>query len=153
MAVKATLNAGEWVGFLSAMNSKIKNPSELLKTAFMVSGFKDIIQHFDDEKGPMGKWKARSPETQMQYAMRGRKDSRYNPSNKILQLTGNLRKSILPSNVKKLSRNAVEIYANSEYGHRHDSGTDGMPQREFMWFSDSAKDKMSQIISSLVFGF
>lgn len=151
MSGKATLNAGEWTSFLSSVQSKVKDPSALLKAAFMTAGFQDIIQHFRDEKGPDGKWRPRSPITQMQYAMRNKTDSRYNPSNKLLQLTGNLRKSILPTNTKKVSKNAIEIFANAEYGGRHDRGED-MPQREFMWFSDSAKDRMAQIISSLAFG-
>lgn len=152
MSGRAELNAGEWLGFLSAIQSKVKDPSALLKTAFMTAGFKDIIQHFNDEKGPMGKWKSRSAETQAQYALRNKRDSRYNPSNKILQLTGNMRKSILPTNTKKISKNAIEIFNTAEYSHRHDSGTDGMPQREFMWFSNDAKERMAQIISSLAFG-
>jgi len=152
MALHAQLNAGEWTGFLSSIQNKIKNPSELLKSAFMTAGFKDLMQHFEDEKGPTGKWKSRSPETQIQYAIKNKINSRYNPSNKILQLTGKLRGSILPTNTKKVSYNAIEIFANSKYGHRHDSGTDGMPQREFMWFSEKAKDLMANIISSLAFG-
>lgn len=150
MSGKAELNAGEWVGFLSAVQSKVKNPSELLKAAFMTAGYKDIIQHFSDERGPMGKWRARSAETQYQYAMRSRYDSRYNPSNKLLQLTGNLRQSILPTNTKKVAYNAIEIFANAEYGGRHDRGED-MPRREFMWFSEDAKEKMAQVIAGLAF--
>lgn len=152
MAGKATINAGEWVGFLSAIQAKVKDPSALLKAAFMTAGFKDIIQHFEDERGPAGKWRPRSAATQAQYAMRQKSNSRYSPSNKILQLTGNLHKSILPSNTKKLSYNSIEIWANSVYGHRHDSGTNGMPQREFMWFSDKAQGLMANIVSSLAFG-
>lgn len=152
MAGKATLNAGEWTSFLSSVQSKIKDPSALLKTAFMTAGFQDIIKHFQDEKGPDGKWRPRSAETQAQYSLRNKRDSRYNPSNKLLQLTGFMRKAILPTNTKKISKNAIEIFNNAEYSNRHDMGTDGMPQREFMWFSDSAKDRMAQIISSLAFG-
>src|SRR3990167_2766541 len=152
MAGRATIQAGQWIGFLSAIHAKVKDPSALLKAAFMTAGFKDIIQHFEDERGPSGKWKPRSAATQAQYATKSKSNARYNPSNKILQLTGNMRKSVLPGNTKKISHNAIEVFANSVYGHRHDSGTDGMPQREFMWFSDKAQGLMANIISSLAFG-
>ena len=152
MSGKAQLLAGEWHLFLGGLQAKVKDPSALLKAAFMTAGFKDIIEHFADEKGPSGKWKPRSAATQAQYAMKSKSNARYNPSNKLLQLTGNLRKSILPGNTKKISYNAIEIWANSVYGHRHDSGTYGIPQRQFMWFSDKSQGLMANIISSIAFG-
>jgi len=151
MAGKASLEAGEWTSFLNGVRGKVQNPIALLKAAFMTAGFADIIKHFADEQGPFGKWKPRSAYTQAQYAIRQKTDSRYNPSNKILQLTGNLRQSILPTNIKKAGTHSVEIFANSEYGGKHDRGEDGMPKREFMWFSDSAKERMAQVIANLAF--
>jgi len=175
MAVYASLNAGAWMSFLEIIKSKTKDPTGLLKTAFMTAGFQDIVQHFSDEKGPEGEWKPRSQKTQDAYRLKmlghtkrfekadiygkmgmaasmKKPNARYNPNNKILGLTGKLRGSILPTNTKKIAFNTIEIFANSVYGHRHDSGTDGMPKREFMWFSETAKDRMTQIIAGMAFG-
>jgi phage gpG-like protein len=151
VAGKATIEAGQWTSFLNGVSKNIKDPIGLLKAAFMTAGFADIINHFKNESGPTGRWKPRSATTQAQYALRARTDSRYSPSNKLLQLTGNLRKSILPNNTKRVGTAAIQIFANAEYSGKHDMGTDNMPQREFMWFSNEAKERMAQVIASLAF--
>ena len=48
--------------------------------------------------------------------------------------------------------NAVEVFANAIYGGKHDRGEDGMPKREFMYFSDRGKERMAEIIADLAFG-
>lgn len=157
MAGKAQLLAGEWHLFLGGLQAKVKDPSALLKAAFMTAGFQDLQQHFRDESGPKGKWADRSFFTELAYAKKNKKFL----GNKILHMTGRLFGSILPGNTKKISYNAIEIFANSKYGRIHDMGGPfkawgkhpaTMPQREFMWFSDKAQGLMANIISSLAFG-
>ena len=60
-------------------------------------------------------------------------------------MTGKLRNSILPMNVKsKLAANGIVVFSNVKYSATHDYGDDGrnIPARPFMWLSDEAQEKM-----------
>ena len=81
----------------------------------------------------------------------GKHNSMYNPSNKLLQLSGNLRDSILPANTKDNGVNSIVVFANSPVGGYHnDPQSPRMPKREFMWLSDSAKHNMAKMIANLI---
>jgi len=149
---KAKLDDREWRRFFREILSKMKNRANILKTAFSIYGIRDIVDHFDKERGPKGKWKKRSPITQMQYARLNKKHKKYNPSNKLLQLTGALRQSILPSNVKKISKDEILVFSNVEYSAMHDLGSRkrNLPQREFMWLSKPAISRIQKTIMRIV---
>ena len=49
---------------------------------------------------------------------------------------------------KKLSSNAIMIFANADYGGKHDRG-EGVAKREFMYFSNTAQDNMAKLILNL----
>jgi phage gpG-like protein len=144
--MKAELDVHEWTDFLTGTLGRLKDVSKLIIAAAQMFAFGDINQHFRDEHGPDGKWKPRLASTDAAYDRRGGK---YRSTNKILQLTGNLRQSILPTNIKKLGPTSISIFANAPYGNRHDEGTGGMPARPFMWLSDDAKQKMVDAIATL----
>lgn len=148
----AKIDLTAWRDLLKTIQSKGRNIAGILKAVFGTIGFRNLIEHFNKEEGPDGKWKARSPGTQLQYALieagkrkppRGTPAAAYNPSNKILQLTGALRGSILPSNVENITQSSILIFSNSKYGGKHDRGEDKMPKRTFMWFSQETLDRMA----------
>lgn len=102
-----------------------------------IAAYKNIDQHFKDESGPDGKWQKWSTAYENHLKKIGR------GGNKILQFKGNLRKSILPENGKfRSNASGVLLYSAIPYANRHDEGTDGMPQRKFMWVSDKAIDSI-----------
>jgi phage gpG-like protein len=140
--------------------------SRILKAAYMTAGFQDIIEHFKNEQGPSGKWQDRSYYTEYRYAKifdgewklpKGTSKAQFNIGNKILQATGTLRNSILPSkaDVKKLNNNSIQVFNNAKYSGIHDTGgkikvfgkyNATMPQREFMWISSKGMDLMVKVI-------
>jgi len=155
----AQIDIRPWMSYLSGIQGRIKDKFKLLKVAFTTYGFADIIDHFEKERGQDGKWVQRAESTQHRYERIGSGDwkppvgiarSAFNPTNKLLSLTGNLRQSLLTSNVRPRG-DGLEFFANAEYSGVHDEGSPkkNIPQREFMWLSDNAMEKMALLIVNL----
>lgn len=123
-----------------------REPIYLLRLGFSTAGFKDIIRHFRDEKGPTGKWPPRAKSTQEFYASMSKTNAKYNPSNKLLQMTGQLRNSLLPTNLKRKNREQLVFFSTDKKSGVHDRGYKHIPKRSFMWVSKKAKELMSKII-------
>ena len=157
VAFRAELDDREWRNFINGMLKRAENKNQLLKGAYNIFGFQDIIDHFENEEGPDGKWRQRSSNTDRTYDLiktgrrkppGGFRRGSFTSSNKILQLTGNMRKSILSKTVKRKSSNSVKVVSNVEYSGKHDEGdkSKNLPQRQFMWLSDGAMEKMNGFI-------
>lgn len=158
--VTITADVAGWEEMIQQLFEKSKASQKLLAVAAQAFAFQDIIKHFEDESGPDGKWKARSETTQKRYQAifegrwkppRGMQPGTFNPTNKILQLTGNLRKANLPTNIEEVGDHAIRIFNNAIYSAIHNYGDEsrGMPQREFMWISDEANQKMAEAIMQM----
>ena len=133
----------------------------ILKRLVQTIGLRDVVDHFRREQGPDGQWKPRAASTQRAYEniRSGRwypdgKSRRlgnplpaaraaFNPSNKLLQLTGNLRQNFLPTNIRDEGELAVALFNPVKYAGRHDTGNE-MPKRQFMWLSSVAMKNMEQ---------
>lgn len=143
---QAILKDEELKQFLKDLSSKLKDVSPYLQLAYSTFGYRDIIEHFSKEEGQDGKWKPRSKVTQEAYARLNKTNAMYNPSNKLLQLSGKLRQSIMPSNADKIDNYSISIFSGSEYSKTHDEGYKNIPQRKFMWFSDGAMTNMVTLL-------
>jgi len=107
-----------------------KNYAKLLS----IIVFKDIIDHFEKETGPRGKWK------------------KITRVGQILQDGGDLRKGLIPIELGRQFRvkKAGILWFNPvPYAKIHDEGGKMarggiMPQRSFMWLSKSGLDKISK---------
>ena len=154
MASEATLNIREWKKFDNKLLKKLKRGDKLLRTAFFVVGFGDLIDHFKKQAGPTSKWKKRKASTQKAYrnigsgkwkAPKGAQRRSFSTSNKLLQLSGDLRKSILPKQLKRKTRrigkNAIALISDLKYSRDHDEGSKKkkIPQRNYMWLSGKAQ--------------
>lgn len=146
----------EWKIKIKKLTKNVKDKIALLNSAFSVAGYKDVIQHFRDEKGPDGKWKKRSAFTNKMYdeiasgkrpPPIGTPRGAYSSSNKILQLTGNLRKTLSPTDTKSSGSDKIVFFSSTKYSGQHDEGLNGLPKRKFMWLSGKAKDLMAEIIA------
>jgi len=99
--------------------------------------FSDIIDHFENEKGPNGKWKMWSRFYAERMARTGK------GGNKILQDSGRLKGAFKPSNMRR-QRDGILWFNNAKtskgfpYASAHDEGGPKLPQRQFMWLSDKA---------------
>lgn len=159
-AAAIDIDLSEWRRMLAALKGKGERAQEILIAVFGTFGFKDIEDHFRNEEGPDGPWKRRAPSTQAMYAAiaSGRRKAplgippaAFNPSNKILQMQGFLRKSILPANFRKVGRDAVMLFSTVRWSKAHDegSGKRRLPQRKFMWMSDDAMRDMAEAAVSM----
>lgn len=129
---KARIQAKEWTDFLKKIKTNIGKSSNMLKVAFGTFGFKDIMLHFKQERGPFGKWAS------------------IQRKGKILQDKGFLRSSITPRNARRLNKESIILFAGAKYSGKHDRGEGNVAKREFMWFSGTAEERMARLILSLV---
>lgn len=103
--------------------------------------FKDLIEHFENETGPEGRWQPWSPRYREWRFRKVSKKAKAGFTPKILQLTGKLRQGWTPTRLR-ISREGVLWFNPVEYGAKHQEGTDGMPKREFAWLSDKAMESI-----------
>lgn len=132
--------SAEWDRVIKRIRRKwddIRNRKEFAGIV-SIAAYKNIEQHFKDQSGPDGKWQKWSTA----YEEHRKKIGRYKKG-KILILSAKLKNSITPESGKFRSNSSgVLLYSALPYAHRHDEGTDGMPQRKFMWVSDKAIDSI-----------
>lgn len=149
--IAITLKAKVLKKYLAKMSKKMRIPSKLLRPIANIYAFKDIVDHFNKQKGNKGRWRKRSSFTQQYYRAiqvgelappKGQSRAQYNPANKILQMTGTLRNSLRQGSAKRYSKDSVIIRSNVAYSGIHDKGgkKDGhrIPARPFMWLSNKA---------------
>lgn len=111
--------------------------------------FKDVIQHFEREEGPDGRWTGWSPSYAAFMASIGRS------GNQILQFSGRLRNSFQPTNVRRTSDglawfNNAKTASGFPYAAAHNEGGARLPARKFMWLSDEALSSLEgQILKYL----
>lgn len=105
--------------------------------------YADVMKHFDEEKGSAGPWKQWSKSYKETLKKQGKS------GNKILQDTGRLRNNFLPSKHRKTSSgllwfNNAKTKDGKPYAAEHDEGFGRIPQRDFMWLSDDALEKITE---------
>jgi len=126
----------EWQKILKKIGKKwddIKSRREF-GGIISTSVYKDIMSHFDDERGPEGKWVKWSNV----YADHLKKIGR--SGNKKLQFSGKLRQAFQPSSWRPESDgvlffNKALTKNGYDYARGHDEGDGKLPQRSFMWLS------------------
>lgn len=113
--------------------------------------FRDIMDHFESEKGPDGAWSPWSAfyADHMQRIGKG--------GNKILQDSGHLRQAFQPTNYRASSDgitwfNPAKTKKGFPYAFAHDEGGPKLPARTFMWLSEDASEKIAQVTLDFVLG-
>ena len=97
----------------------------------------DIIDHFENEQGPNGRWAPWSEAYRLQMAKKGK------AGNKILQDTGRLKGGWMPARYRK-SKQGVLWFNPVKYAGAHDQGTNRLPKRQFTWLSSKAMSNISE---------
>lgn len=124
----------------------IKEKDKVFWGALSAIAFKDVLDHFNKEQSPSGKWQKWSQIYADHMSRIGRS------SNKILQFNGFLRQNVRIADTRtrmkqgQLLYNPAQTKSGFPYAHAHNEG-DGMPKREFMWISDNALTGMSKIMA------
>jgi len=149
--------------------NKMSDKSRILKFFRVLAatiGFKEVIKHFREKRGPDGPWPERSPSTLKRYQEihtgkrappPGTSKGMFSPGKPLLVLTGQLSRQFLPSNVEKSEAN-VTIFNPVEYSKMHDEGGDPtgarragfIPQRKFMWISQNGMDLIADGLSKKI---
>ena len=172
-AAEVKFDYAEWKSFLEKLNNKLKTTTQSRTFAGIISAtvFGDIIDHFDKEMGPDGKWTPWSlsyagaiqgriafrtirgkvvPLGPYQIEEYGIKPPR--KPGKILQATGKLRNTITPnSNKYRVASGVITFFNNAKtksgfpYAAAHDEGGPKLPQRRFMWLSDNGMEKIIKL--------
>ena len=95
-------------------------------------GWKDVIDHFSEEKSDFGSWPSL-------------KRPRPSGGNKILQDTGRLRMS---NRWRTVGSEEAHVFNQVEYAAVHNYGSQkkNIPQRKFLWLSDSARVSVQRTI-------
>lgn len=133
--------------FLKGMDKKLKDVKDGRKKyagLLSVIVFQDVNDHFDKQQGSAGRWAPWSNMYRSQLEAEGR------AGNKILQYSGRLRQNFKPTDFKNQSNgilwfNDAQTKSGYPYAAGHDKGTAaGSKQRDFMWLSDKAMDKIGE---------
>lgn len=134
---------------ITSRYQKIEEKDKVVVDLLSLIVFRDVIKHFELESGPDGKWPEWSNSYRKKMANIGKL------SNKKLQDTGRLRQSFTEKEYRIESDaivwfNPAKTSKGFPYAYAHDTGGPILPQREFMWLSNSAlKEFESQIIKYL----
>jgi phage gpG-like protein len=131
------------------LKKMMKNASDVTKKTkqyvdlLSIVVFQDIMKHFASETGSKGAWAKWSDvyRDHMQKIGKG--------GNKILQDTGRLRGSFIPTNYRVNSDaivwfNPAKTKSGFPYAAAHDEGGPKLPQRDFMYLSDEAREKIEE---------
>src|SRR3990167_5084069 len=146
MSMEAVFEDKEIREFLSNMDKRLKHIKDGKKEyvgLISANVYADVMDHFEKESGEDGAWKAWSNiyDQHMKRIGRG--------GNKKLQFNGRLRQNFKPTNIRQSSK-GINWYNNAKtksgyaYAWGHDEGDGKLPQRQFMWLSDKALDKISE---------
>lgn len=113
--------------------------------------FQDIINHFEKEQGPKGKWKAWSKVYAEHMEALGK------GGNKILQDSGRLRQSFTPGQWRARPAgiewyNPAKTKKGFPYAAAHDEGGGRLPQRKFMWLGSGAMEKIAKATVAFLAG-
>ncbi len=133
--------------FLRKMQKKVKDYEDGAKSVIAAWGplvFADVIDHFEKQKGPKGKWEQWSKSYQKRMAKMKK------GGNKILIDSGRLRNSFQPSNARSIKDgilwfNPAKTANGFPYAKAHDEGGKKLPQREFMYLSQDAMGKIAAL--------
>lgn len=127
--------------YLKDLDKRFKNVKDAKKKYIGIISsnvYEDIINHFDKQMGPDGKWAPLQP----QYAAWKKKKRK----TKILVLSGAMRKGFTPikrgANFRKVS-GGILWFNPKKYSGKHDRG-EGVPKRSFMWLSSKGFEKIAQ---------
>ena len=107
-----------------------------------VAIYKDVIGHFEKERGPDGKWKRfKWPDGKIRNTRPTKRGG-----NKMLQDTGRLKGSIVPF----VESGAAGARTNLEYAGFHNDGTSKIPKREFAYVDDATMTKLEDYLAQAI---
>jgi len=130
---------------LLELTERAKDPGKALKLVANAMR-RDVLDHFDEERGSDGKWEKLSPATIAWKAAHGH--------SRPLQNTGNLRLSVMPESGQDFAK-VVAGGVKAPYAIYQNYGGDvpgRPPAREFMWLSAKAAKGIFMLMRGWIMG-
>jgi len=142
--MSATFQGAAALKFLKTIQKKSKDVETGQKKYAVLVGarvFADLIDHFEQERGPKRKWEPWS----FLYTLAQERAGK--GGNKILQDNGRLRNAFKPTNFFRSKKgmvffNDAKTKSGFPYAKAHDEGGEILDQRQFMWLSKKAQKKI-----------
>lgn len=136
---------------LTVKTKQIADKNKKFVDLLSVIVFADVINHFENERGPKSRWQSWSKRYQNFMLKLG------NDGNKILQDSGTLRNAFKPANYRTTSNaivwfNKARTKKGFPYAFAHNEGGPVLPQRQFMWLSDNAMNKFEDQVLKFLEG-
>lgn len=122
--------------------SRIKNKKPFFRKAELIMR-KDILDHFNQEKGPQANWRRLSD-------IYGKRKKRLFGNKKILELSGRLKKQA--TDKPTITDESLTFKTNLEYAPAHQFGFKNIPARPFLWLSRDFTDKVVQLGLKEIYG-
>jgi phage gpG-like protein len=134
---------------LESKNTKVSQAQKEYTKRIAPIVFADIMDHFENEQGPKGQWAEWSDIYASHMAKIGKS------GNNILQDTGRLRQSFLPTNSRKASNgilwfNPAKTDTGFPYASHHDETA--KTTRPFMWLSPNAMELIGEATLDFIIG-
>ena len=124
------------VRFFSDMTKRVKDNTEINKT-MAAMGFKNVMEHFEDEKDEYGRKWPRWIKKGQRYTARPTKRG----GNKMLQDSGSMKNAV---KFKATRSEAIVYIINKVAGFHHD-GTKKMEKRRFMYIDNSMFERIANL--------
>jgi phage gpG-like protein len=136
----------QWQDILRKLNKKYEDIKNRKEFGGLISStvYQDIMDHFEKEQGPDGKWKQWSDSYESHLRKIGRS------GNKKLQFSGKLRQTFTPAKWRGVP-DGILFFNNARtkngfpYASAHDDGGGKLPQRKFMWLSKDGLQKLVEV--------
>lgn len=145
--IDVKFNAKKLESFLDGLDRGLKGVSSARKAYGGFIGkivFADVLDHFEKERGPDGKWKRWSDLYRERMVKQGK------GGNRLLQDSGRLRGGFQPGRFR--AQKGQVTYFNPQKtksgfpyaAHHNDGASDGSNSRRFMWLSKDALQDVSK---------
>ncbi len=154
--IKITVDDKSFKDQFSKLINRTQNKEGFFRNWVIPIMYKDFADHFDRESGPDGRWEPLKEST----LARRRGDARGNAgtsrSAKILQDSGLMRMSVTvpgaADNVMNVGPDFALVGTNKRQAATHQFGRGAIPQRQFLWMSKDALDRILKQLKVWILG-
>ena len=154
--IKITVDDKAFKDQFSKLINRTQNKEGFFRNWVIPIMYKDFADHFDRESGPNGRWEPLKAST-LARRTEGKKGSAgISRSAKILQDSGLMRMSVtVPGagdNVMNVGPGFALVGTNKRQAATHQFGRGAIPQRQFLWISTAALDRILKQLKAWILG-
>ena len=154
--IKITVDDKAFKDQFSKLINRTQNKEGFFRNWVIPIMYKDFADHFSKESGPNGSWQPLKKSTM--FSRKGNV-TKYHPENKaqkILQDSGLMRMSVTvpgaADNVMNVGPGFALVGTNKRQAATHQFGRGAIPQRQFLWMSKDALDRILKQLKVWILG-